>query len=227
MEGWSEREHRSTSEVLQTLEQERRLLAYEIHDGFVQDATGAMMHLETLLVTGRIPEGPVHQEVELALRLVRRAVGEARRVIGGLLPPILEEQGVVAALEYWIDEQMPGGPSIELHVETPWQRWEPLLEGTVYRIVQEALNNVRRHSRSERAEVRLTQQGDLLRVEVRDWGIGFDPKDIAGERFGLRGIGERARLLGGRAEITSVPGQGTRVVVDLPRARTLREVATT
>ena len=153
---------------------------------------------------------------------VRKAPEPMSRLLMGLVSLV-----VVAALEYWIDEQLPGGPSIRWQVDVPWQRWEPRVEGMVYRIIQEALTNVRRHSRSEFAEVRLTQRDTLLRVEVRDWGIGFSPNGIDGQRFGLRGICERARLLGGRAVIDSVPGKGTRVLVDLPLARTPGEVATT
>jgi signal transduction histidine kinase len=216
-----------TKELLRFHEQDRRLIAYEIHDGFVQEATSAMMHLETLLDTGRIPEGGARQEVELALQLVRKAVAEARRLISGLRPPILDELGVVAAIAYLIDDQPPGGPSIDFRADVQFDRLEPVLEGTIYRIVQEAVTNVGRHSGSDRAEIRLTQVGEHLQMEVRDWGIGFDPNVIQGKRFGLRGISERARLLGGRAEIDSKPGLGTRVLVDLPLARVpAREVAT-
>lgn len=211
----------SAEELLRWHEQDRRLIAYEIHDGFVQDATGAMMQLDALLDSGRIAEGRGRQEVDVALRLIRKAVAEARRLICGLRPPILEELGVVSAIEYLVDDQPPGGPSIDLCVDVQFARLEPLLEGTIYRIVQEAITNVRRHSGSDRAEVRLTQEGDRLKMEVRDWGVGFDPNGIQGTRFGLRGISERARLLCGRARIDSSPGKGTRVLVDLPLARPL------
>jgi signal transduction histidine kinase len=208
------------------VERDRHLIAYEIHDGFVQDATGAMMRLETLLETDCLPKGRPRHEVQLSLQLIRKAVADARRLISGLRPPILDELGVAAAIKYLIDDQAAGGPPIDVRMDVQFARLEPLLEGTAYRIVQEAITNVRRHSSSDRAEVRLTQVGDRLHVEVRDWGIGFDPNSVQGKRFGLRGIRERARLLGGRAEIDSVPGKGTRVFVDLPLARAPREVAT-
>jgi signal transduction histidine kinase len=96
--------------------------------------------------------------------------------------------GVVAAIELLIDDQPPGGPSIDFRADVPFARLEPFVEGAIYRIVQEAITNIRRHSGSDRAQVRLTQFKDRLHVEVRDWGVGFDPKVIEGKRFGLRGI---------------------------------------
>ncbi len=208
------------------LDRDRRLTAFEIHDGFIQEATAAMMRLEALVETGRLPEGSGREEVEVSLHLIRKAVTEARRLVCGLCPPELDDLGVVAAIASMIDDQPPGGPSIDFRAEVQFTRLEPLLEGTVYRIVQEAITNVRRHSKSDRAEVRLTQVGDRLRVEVRDWGVGLDPNGVHRKRFGLRGIRERARLLGGRAKIESAPGKGTRVSADLPLARTPWEVAT-
>ena len=99
-----------------------------------------------------------------------------------------------------------------------FERLEPLLEATIYRIVQQAINNIQRHSRAERAEIRLTQQGDWIHLEIQDWGIGFDPSSVSEDRFGLQGIRERARLMRGRAVIDSAPGKGTQINVDLPVA---------
>jgi signal transduction histidine kinase len=82
--------------------------------------------------------------------------------------------------------------------------------------VQEALNNVRRHSQASHTIVELVEAGDLIRVDIRDNGIGFDPLTITENRFGLQGIRERARLLRGRASIESQLGQGTRVFVEIP-----------
>jgi len=206
-------------------EWDRRLIAYEIHDGLIQEAIGAHMHLEALLQSGQVPPGPARDKIELALRLVRSAVGEGRRLIGGLRLPVLERSGVVAAIQRLIEEQPPGGPSIELIADVPPERLEPLLETTLYRIAQEAITNVRRHSKSDRAEIRLSQAGDRIRIEIRDWGVGFDPAHVERKRLGLEGIRERARLLRGRVEIDSAPGEGTRVFVDLPLAYPAGEAA--
>ena len=91
-----------------------------------------------------------------------------------------------------------------------------MVEGTLFRIVQEALSNVRRHSQAKTAHITLEQSGDRVQLTVHDSGIGFDPRKITHRQFGVRGIEERARLFGGTAEIHSIPGGGTRIAVDLP-----------
>ena len=89
-------------------------------------------------------------------------------------------------------------------------------ENAIYRIVQEGLANACKHGKSERVRVALVQQGSGLRVEVQDWGVGFDPSRIGEQCFGLEGIRERVRLLGGQSTIESAPGKGARIAVELP-----------
>jgi len=215
---------RLMGQMLQSHERDRRLIAYEIHDGLVQDATAALMQLESVLQSRQLP-GAVREEVQLAASLVGRSVAQARELIGGLRPPILDELGVVAAIEYLIESGHGERPSVKLTTQVQFDRLDPLLEATIYRIVQGAITNVKRHSQSDRSEIRLTQVGDRLHIEVEDWGIGFDPAGVGKDRFGLQGIRERARLLGGRAVISSAPGKGTRVFVDLPVVPALQELA--
>ena len=212
-------EQRLAEQMLQSHERDRRLIAYEIHDGLVQDVTAARMHLEASLRTGQIPAGPERSELELALGLIGKAVREARNLISGLRPPILDDLGIVAAIEYLIDDQPADGPSIDFAAEVQPGRLESLLEGTIYRIVQEAIANVKRHSRSDSARIRLIQTEGQIQVEICDWGVGFDTGSIREKRLGLRGIRERARLLRGRASIESSPGKGTRIFVELPVAQ--------
>jgi PAS domain S-box-containing protein len=219
-------EQRLLQQLLRAHERDRQLLAYEIHDGLVQEVTGALMHLETFYGKLPPPEPQADQEFKLALKLLRATIDEARRVISGLRPPILDEQGIVAAVEYLINEHTALDSTIvDFQHAVQAQRFDALVDGTIYRIVQEALSNIRRHSRARRAAVSLTQAGDRLRLEVRDDGVGFDLDRVAENRFGLEGIRERARLLRGTAQIESAPGRGTRILVDLP-AGLLKEPAT-
>lgn len=94
-----------------------------------------------------------------------------------------------------------------------------MVEHTVYRIIQEALTNARRHSQSENVRVESLQNGNRLRIAVEDWGVGFDPDNVSSSHFGLAGIRERAERLGGHATIHSAPGKGTRIVVEIPIER--------
>ena len=218
-------EQQMMERMLQSHERDRKLIAYEIHDGLVQDATAAQMQLQTLLASDQLSSGFVRDQVQLAAELISKAVSEARRLIGGLSPPILDELGLVAAIEYRVAGGPVDGPAVKFTADVRFDRLEPLLETTLYRIVQEAITNIRRHSQSDRAEIRLTQVNDRIHLEIEDWGIGFDPAGVLKDRFGLQGIRERARLLRGRVIIKSAAGKGTRIVVDLPAADALNSVA--
>jgi signal transduction histidine kinase len=90
------------------------------------------------------------------------------------------------------------------------------LENAIYRIVQEALTNACKHSKSKKVTVTMDQEGQDVRLEVRDWGIGFNPESVERGHFGLEGIRQRVRLLGGRLTIESKPGSGTLVQVVVP-----------
>jgi PAS domain S-box-containing protein len=211
------REQEFLRRLLDLQERDRQLVAYEIHDGMVQEMTGALMHLEAFR---HAPDRHIRdQEFERGSRLLREAVNEARRLISGLRPPVIDDLGVVAAVEYLINEARPDLPNIEYLHRTTFDRLVPPLESAIFRIVQEALSNVRKHSGSRRARVELIETDGTLKLSIRDWGCGFDPADVSRERFGLQGIRQRARLLGTTATIESSPGQGTLIAVDLPLIR--------
>jgi len=204
--------------LLSMYERDRRLVAYEIHDGFTQPLAGALMQLEggLQLAKSRYPDLPL-ESCESALELLRKSIDQARRLMGGLRPAVLEEFGVVAAIENLVeDERRRTEATIEVAAEVDFDRLEDPLELAIFRIVQEALANAVSHSGSERIRVALVQQGDRLRIEVRDEGAGFDPARVEPGCFGLEGIRVRARLFGGNAAIQSSPSQGAHLVVELP-----------
>jgi PAS domain S-box-containing protein len=213
-----QQEQRFLRQLIQAHERDRQLLAYEIHDGLVQILSGALLHLESFAdeQSGLSPRA--RREFQMGLDLMRRAVGDSRRLISGLRPLILDEHGIVMAIEYLIAEQTaPRGPSnVRFIHDVQFDRLEPLLEGNLFRIVQEALTNAQRHSQAEEVVIRLKQTDRQIRLRVSDDGVGFDPTQMAENRFGLEGIRKRAALLGGNARIESAPGQGTRIEVDLP-----------
>ena len=109
-----------------------------------------------------------------------------------------------------------GGMNIQLRHDVGFERMAPVLEAAIFRVVQEGLANVQRHSQSRLAQVELNQQGDSLEVKIRDFGSGFDPEAVGNDHFGLRGIRERAGLFGGTVAITSAPGKGTEIVAQFP-----------
>jgi signal transduction histidine kinase len=150
------------------------------------------------------------------VRLLDQSMTEVRRLIGGLRPPILDEEGVVAAIEHLVhDVRNHVGLEIEFYSNVEFVRLEPTLENALLRTVQEGVTNAQKHSGSDRMRIDLSQTGQTIRLEIRDWGVGFDPA-VATTGFGLEGIRQRARLHGGDASIESTPGQGTVIVVNLP-----------
>jgi signal transduction histidine kinase len=201
--------------LIRAHESERQLMAYEIHDGLVQYITAALFQLESI-DAAREPDQS-QAVLDKAKTLLRSAIAEARRVLSGLRPPILDEQGIAAAISYLIDEiARPSGIAVQYSPQASRERLDPLVEGTLFRIAQESLNNIRRHSGATTAAIELTHEPDRIRLTVSDPGRGFDPAAVSDDHFGLAGIRKRAELAGGEARIESAPGQGTTVRVELP-----------
>jgi PAS domain S-box-containing protein len=203
-------------DMLDMHERYRQLLAYEIHDTFVQDVVAGLMYLDVFFETHADAGDENLAHLQKGRELLLKSIDGARRMISGLRPPIIDERGVVAAIEYLASELNAEGMDVRLEHDVHIARLPGVLESTIYRIVQEALTNVRRHSGSNLAQVRLTQRDNMLRLEVRDFGIGFDVQTVSKGRFGLRGIAERTQLVGGTLSIKSAPGKGTEIVVELP-----------
>jgi PAS domain S-box-containing protein len=212
-----QQEQQLLRQLIDLQERERRYLSYEIHDGFSQQITGAMFHLETFQSLRETDAPQAERNLEQTLAMLRRSIDETRRLISGLRPPILDEAGIVAAIEYLVCEhrQRSGVEIMFLH-NLHTTRLAPPVECAAFRIIQESLTNACRHSGSDFIRVELNESGECLEIVVFDEGRGFDPAAMSDERFGLRSIRERARLLGGSADIRSAPGEGCRVCVNLP-----------
>jgi signal transduction histidine kinase len=211
------RERAILRRLLESSDRDRRLTAYEIHDGFAQHIAGARMQLEAASQLKDESPKVAAQAYERGLELLSWGLDEARCLISGLRPPILDEAGVVAAIEHLVhDPSMQEGPEVGFVFDAKFGRLEPLLENAIFRIVQESVTNACRYSESSKVQVRLTQQESRIYIEVEDWGVGFNTDDIEETSFGIGGIKERARLLGGQATIDSTPGKGTLVRVELP-----------
>ena len=125
--------------------------------------------------------------------------------------------GLETAISHLVHEQRQhGGPKIECHSNVQFEQLPSILENALYRIAQEALTNACKHSKSKKVTVTMTQEGQEVRLEVRDWGIGFEPESVKEGHFGLEGIRQRVRLLGGRLTIESRPDSGTLIQVVVP-----------
>jgi PAS domain S-box-containing protein len=204
-------------QMIDLQERERRYLSYEIHDGFAQQITGALFHLEAFMRLRESDAALAEKNLSQSAEMLRRSIDETRRLISGLRPPILDEAGILAAVEYLICENRErSGIDIMFRQNLKASRLAAPLESAVFRIIQESLANACRHSGSDFIRVELCEEENWLRVAVFDEGVGFDPANVPSDRFGLRSIRERARLLGGTAEIRTAPDDGCLVSVKLP-----------
>lgn len=199
--------------------EERNRLAREIHDTLAQGLSAVALHLESadaLLEAGMDPER-VQQAVQQALKMTRANLEEARRSVLDLRAAPLEGRPLTEALaELARERSEQSGLEVQFMEEGGSRPLPVRIETGLYRIVQEALNNVMQHAQAEHAEVKLVSTPNEVRLVVADDGRGFDPETAPQGRFGLVGLSERARLLGGSLRLETSPGEGTRVEVILP-----------
>lgn len=208
------RERNSLQRLLEIQERERRLVSYDIHDGLCQYLNGAWMHLQAH--DHATPPGFPRRDLDEGLRLLAAAVAEARRLIAGLRPPALDELGIVAAIESLVAEARGAIPRVDFIGNLPGPRLPSDVETILFRIVQEALTNVRRHAAAARVTLTLERTATHVLLAVQDDGRGFDPGGVPDDRFGLEGLRQRCRLLGCDPRISSAPGRGTTIEVALP-----------
>ena len=208
------------ADVLRGQEDERSRLAHELHDETVQALIALDQRLQLIArLAQRDPHAALIKLAELR-ELTATTIDEVRRVIRDLRPIYLEDLGLMPALEMLIQSlRQPDRPELALTVDGEPRRLTPERELAVYRIVQEALNNVIKHARAQRAEVKLCFTAELS-VTISDDGRGFSVPDRVETltelgHFGLIGLRERAELIGGQLTITSSP-RGTTIDLRLP-----------
>lgn len=199
---------------LQATERERARWARELHDSVLQGLGSRRVALSSALKSGDVAR--LTNAVEEAVGDISRDVEELRGLISELRPATLDQLGLVAALED-LAGRVEHGAEIELDVdlELDAERLDAELETVVYRLAQEALNNVVKHSEAERAQLQVRGAEDRLAVLVADDGKGFDPTART-SGFGLAGMRERIELAGGELRIESRAGAGTRMLASVP-----------
>jgi two-component system, NarL family, sensor kinase len=208
----------ATTAQLAALE-ERNRLAREIHDTLAQSLAAISMQLETadaLAETGG--DARLAGMVRRALTLTRSTLEEARRSVTDLRTPLLAGRTLVESLRA-LGGELRGVAECPVRLDVVGEDGGGLptaVEAGLYRIAREALTNVVRHARATTARLHLAQEQGRVRMRIEDDGTGFDPNSVPPGRFGLLGMSERARLLGGILRVESTPGEGTVVQVDVP-----------
>jgi signal transduction histidine kinase len=200
-------------------EEERRFLAHELHDELGQSLTALKLRLQ---LGSQALAVPPSEETPQALALIDQLIARVRRISVDLRPPLLDEVGLGPALRLYLEGQAAlSKVAIELDVQDRVEtRLAPDLEIACFRVVQESITNALRHAGAAHIQVRMVRTSDRVSLAVHDDGRGFDPEalsraDVAGH-LGIAGMRERVRARAGRFRLSSRPGAGTDVEVELP-----------
>ncbi len=220
--------HRLSAHLLQVQDLERRHLARELHDTTAQHLAALTLNLTNLRRTLSPPGGSAHALCGECIQLANQAAQEIRTHSYLLHPPLLEVMGLAGAVEdYAQGFSARSGIAVELEAPADFGRLPEDMELALFRVVQESLANVLKHSGSARAKIRFTRQASSVTLEVQDMGQGIPAEKLArikarsgGSGVGLGGMQERLRLLGGRLDLESGPA-GTTVRASVPLCRTI------
>ena len=208
--------------AVQAREEERHRLAREVHDGPAQALANAVFQVEYCEQLAEKDPRKTKQELARLKVDLRESLAEVRYFISDLRPAALEKLGLAAALRRLVSQyESSFGIPVELDV-AELARFSAAYELAIFRVVQEALQNIRKHSRATAVRMGLGWADGALVVTIEDNGVGFDP-ERAGQgmarHFGLLTMRERAEVVGATLDVASSPGRGTRVELKLPRAK--------
>mgnify|MGYP001038819014 CR=1 FL=1 len=209
-------------QITQAQESERRRIARELHDDTIQSLIGLSRRLEALATSEDCTSEQVADDIAELQEATGRIIKRVRRFSQDLRPSILDDLGLLPTLEeLTASTNRHDGLHAEFQVKGEERRLSSEMELTLFRIAQEALNNVRRHADASRVVTTVELGEGAVRLTVEDNGKGFSPPSLidhpaAGGKLGLIGMHERARLLGGSLAVNSKPGEGTRIVVNVP-----------
>jgi PAS domain S-box-containing protein len=230
----AERERRLqelVGKILVAQEEERRRVAYEVHDGLAQVAAAAHQHLQAFAQYHPPQSEEGREDLTRVSGLVRQTVGEARRIIANLRPTALDDFGLKSAVRLHLDALRAEGWHINYEDSLDDERLPAATETAIFRVIQEALNNVVKHAGTKRVDLSLERrlaessgERGRIRLSVRDYGQGFVSDSSTsraarggpGERVGMTGMRERIALLGGDFRVASRPGMGTLIVAEVP-----------
>ena len=205
--------------IIEAQEEERKRLSRDIHDG------PAQMLANVLLRSGLIEKVYAEYGADLAFKelnelkeTVRDALSEVRRIIYNLRPMALDDLGLVPTLEKYLSSTENFERATEIHFSSIGQslRLPTNIEISVFRLVQESVTNAIKHGNSKDVWVKIEWLRDILNIEVKDNGQGFELKEVRDKSFGLIGMRERVELLKGEMKISSAPGKWTKVAFRVP-----------
>jgi len=219
-----------TQQIIRVQEDERQRIARDLHDNVAQDLSSLMLKMETLFDDHDCVDDELEQRGESVTMVLRKAIASVRDIAYGLRPPALDQLGLGKALEnlcmeagnkngFDVDFFATGLEEADMDFDA---------EINVYRMVQEAVRNIARHSMADKATIRMVKSHPDVLIRIEDNGQGFSVGERMSEaegekRMGIRSMEERARLIGGSMEIQSLAGTGTRVIFKVPASNSRRQ----
>ena len=210
-------------------EDERARLARELHDEIGQTLTAVQLSLDRLARTLPTDDPGPRERLDRARTLTEQALTDLRRMIAALRPGVLDQLGLLPALGWVADHTLrPLGVIVTIASSGLQERLPAEIETILFRIAQEAMSNVARHSGASHLSIHLAREDDQATMVLTDDGRGFDPAAVTAapdqsHGLGLAGMQERASLAGGQVTVESVPGRGTTVRVVMPLSTTVEE----
>jgi signal transduction histidine kinase len=214
---------RAMSELVHRLfsaqEDERKRIAYDLHDGLAQSLAGLHQRLQGFASQCPPLSAPLNQELSTILQLAQHCVGEGRQVIGGLRPNVLDDFGLVHAIDREADRLREAGHGVHWTMRHA-KRLPAEVEIILFRIAQEGINNILKHAGPCSVSLALQVHEEEVSVQIEDHGRGFETAQrapsSASQGMGLTAMQERSHLLGGRFECVSHQGKGTRLRASVP-----------
>jgi len=214
-------------ELMTAQEEERRMVAYDIHDGLLQYLVATRLLMRNYAMMLEQDPDAAHELLQDGMDQLASAINEGRRIIEGMRPTLLDDLGLEAAVREMANGMARrAGWQFSMDIALADVAIPPNVEIAVFRIVQEALTNAYKYAQGQRVSLRMSAADDVLTVQVRDWGEGFALDEVDADRghVGLVAMQERARLAGGVCTIKSQSGEGVQVFVRLPLTQEMGEL---
>ncbi len=214
--------HALSEHSINALEEERQQIALTLHDDTGQSLSLLIINLESLEAQLPRDEKILLEKIVETRLLAQNSLSNLRQIVYGLRPSILDDLGLIPAIRWYARTNLEkAGILVEINANGEMESLPPQLNSTLFRIAQEAINNILRHSKAENVEINFSQVDDQILVEVADDGRGFDPSTVKDQalqlhHIGLLGMQERAELIGGSTEVISEPGSGTKIAITVP-----------
>lgn len=214
----SHRQQQMVTWIIESQEAERRKIARELHDGPAQSMASILIRLDLMKRLWNQDIKGIYAEIDNVSDMGRETLADIRRIMFDLKPSLLHENSFSTTLkEYFNDYEAKYNFTIEFLQMGQEKQYDLSLETALFRLVQESITNIRKHSGVKRATVKFEDNGSVLTLIIKDEGCGFElSKSNDKESYGILGMKERVNLFGGKLDITSTPGAGTQVIIQVP-----------